>query len=177
LKILVNDDTWTINGRLQNIYENIGLLQISASKFNLSNVLPLWIEHLCLHASSHPDADTALFLCLDKNIRLQAIEPELARQYLADLLTLYQQGISSPLPFFPKAGSAWMESWKKNENRSEALSSANRKWNGNSNYPGENEDFYTCIILQNHNWIPDEEFSKYTQRILEPLHSYLEPMT
>lgn len=177
LTLTRNKEAWRMCGRLHHVYENTGLLLLSASKYNLANVLPLWIEHLCLHASKHPAAGTALFISRDASMQLQAIDADLAHQYLTDLVTLYEQGLSSPLPFVRKSAATWMESFAHNADPVRALNEAKKKWVGNHNYPGENQDFYASLILRGHNWIPDDDFAEYAQRILEPLYHCLEPLT
>lgn len=177
LKLTINGKTWQMGGRLQHSYEHIGLLQLSASKYALSNVLSLWIEHLCLHAIKHPLAGTSLFISRDLNIQLQAIDSELARVQLTDLVAIYTQGLLSPLPFMRKSASAWMQSWNKNQDPHKALDDARKKWNSGYNYTGEKEDFYIQLMLRGYDWTLDESFAEYAQRILEPLQAQLEPLT
>lgn len=177
LRLALDGQAWQMSGRLHHAYEKIGLLQLSASKYELSNLLPLWIEHLCLHALKHPLAGTSLFISRDANFQLQAIDSGLARKLLTDLVTIYQQGLSSPLPFMRKSASAWITSWNKNQDPRKALDDARKKWNSSYNHTGENEDFYIQLILRGHDWTPDEDFARYSRAILEPLQAHLEPLT
>lgn len=175
LKLAINGKSWQLAGRLQHTYKDIGLLHISASKYELHKVMPLWIEHLCLHASKHPHASIARFICKDASKQLMEIEADLAHKYLTDLVELYESGLSSPLPFMPKSSSAWMEAYA---NNTDALKAAYSKWktNGWKGHTGENEDFHTSLILRGQDWEPDEDFAIYAQRILEPLYNCLEPL-
>ncbi len=178
LKLAINGKAWQLAGRLQYAYEDIGLVQISASKYELYKVMPLWIEHLCLHASKHPQAGTSRFICKDATMQLQAIDAKNALEHLKVLLEVYETGRSTPLPFMPKSSSKYVETWVESEDKEKAIRAAKRTWNNRqqNSYSGENEDFFVTLILREHEWEPDEGFANYALRILEPLKNCLEPL-
>ena len=178
LKLAINGKAWQLAGRLQYAYEDIGLVQISASKYELHKVMPLWIEHLCLHASEHSQAGTSRFICKDASMQLQAIDAKSALEHLKVLIELYETGLSSPLPFMPKSASKYVGTWAKTEDKERAIKAAQGAWDNKQpkRYTGENEDFFANLVLRGHEWEPDEDFANCALRILEPLQNCLEPL-
>jgi exodeoxyribonuclease V gamma subunit len=178
LKLPINGKAWQLAGRLQYAYEEIGLLQISASNYELHKVMPLWIEHLCLHATEHPQAGTSRFICKDASMRLPTIDAKSALEHLKVLIELYETGLSTPLPFMPKSSSRYVAKWAETEDEEKAINEALKAWDNKqpNRYTGENEDFFTSLMLRGHEWKPDEDFADYALRILDPLQSCLEEL-
>jgi len=199
LQLPAGDRPWQLAGRLQHLYQGEGLLQLSASRYRLADLLPLWIEHLCLHAGADPRAGKARYACRDRLATIMPIPPDEARERLDDLLDLYRQGLSRPLPFPPRTASAWMAAWKNKPNNKAmekaaleggtgdpaaaemaareqaAFKAARGEWNTASEYhTGEREAFHFRLLLNNRDWQPDETFAATARRILEPIHQYLE---
>ena len=141
--------------------------------------MPIWIEHLCLHASEHPQAGTSRFICKDASMQLQAIDAQSALEHLKVLVELYETGLSTPLPFMPKSASKYVETLLKNKDNDKSIQAAKRTWDNKqqNRYSGENEDFFASLVLRGHEWEPDADFADNALRILEPLQNCLEPLT
>jgi exodeoxyribonuclease V gamma subunit len=156
------------------------MLQILISKFNPGKLFPLWIEHLCMHASGQPSGTEnmpgdARLITPDNDICLRTISAESAREYLQQLIRLYQQGQNKPLNFIPKASAAWATSWFDVQDEDKAFAESAKAWHGSYYYPGENEDFYNRIVLRGYDWQPDEGFSEYAKMIFEPMLTNMVP--
>ena len=176
LDFATSDNRWQMSGRLQSVYKDTGLLQVSASKYKIINLLPLWVEHLCLHASAHSLAGTARFICRDNAYSLNSLDSEHAHDLLQELITIHECGLITPLPIVPSTSSAWFEKWSSNQNTDTATRDAIFKWNGNQNIEGEKENFETKLILRGNTWQPDNELGEWAQRIFTPLSEHITPL-
>ncbi len=178
LNLAINGKVWQLAGRLQHTYADIGLVQISASNYELHKVMSLWIEHLCLHASKHQQAGTARFICKNKAMQLHAIDAESALEHLKVLIEVYTTGLSSPLPFMPQSSSKYAATWTETKDKGKAIKAALKVWDNKqmNRYTGENEDFFATLALRGNAWEPDEDFANYALRIFNPLQNCLEPL-
>ncbi len=91
---------WQLTGTLEGLYES-AQLEICGSEPSAKDRLSAWIRHLALGASSSAGPLRTVLVSATGSLEHQPVED--ARARLADLLTIYEQGLRSPLPFFPKA--------------------------------------------------------------------------
>ena len=89
-------------GWLSNVYET-HMVNVAPNRLNAKLVLKLMIEQACLNVMGVQK--TAVLICQDHSITLQAKQVSEAREYLLELCKLYQQGLETPLAFLPET--AW----------------------------------------------------------------------
>lgn len=122
----------------------------------------LWIRHLVMHLVAPPEvARSSWFVARDRELGLGDIAaPEAA---LADLADLFQEGLSRPLPYFPRAAFAMLAA-------RDPLAGARGAWRGSdaSPVPGESADPYFDLAFRGLDPI-GKEFSDLVQRILGPI--------
>ncbi|NTU53523.1 MAG: exodeoxyribonuclease V subunit gamma [Chlorobiaceae bacterium] len=123
-------------GRLDHLLPT-GQLLYRCARLRAQDRLRSWICHLVLHAMSHDAAHDTRLVTLDRAIRYRPVEG--ATERLETLITLYRQGLSEPLPFFPRASIAWAEKAEKSER--ERIAAATAEWReGYGGREGEGSD-------------------------------------
>ncbi len=173
LHLSAEKNCWQLSGRISGAYSRHGLLEITASKYSLIKMLPLWIKHLCLHASGHNPEGMAHFIGLDANAAFGPVPKDESRKYLGELLTLYEAGLEMPLAFPVRTVSAFIEKLAIKQNHETALSTARDTWLGAFNRTGDRENYHHRIILHAHQWQPDDSMADVAHTILDPLTIYL----
>ncbi len=168
LQLTINKNHWQLSGRVNGVYSQHGLLEITASKYSLTKLLPLWIRHLCLHASGHHSA-TSRFIGLDQMRTLKPVTTDKAREHLSNLLALYEAGLVAPLAFSDYTSATFIEKLNSNGDEEKALKAAQGKWLGGFKQHAEGDDFHNRIVLHNHQWQPDETMTDLAHLILDPL--------
>ena len=170
-------NSWRIVGRLHRCYADTGLLELSPSKYCAVDVLSLWIEHLCACAAGSAPGGESLFVARDKACRLAPVADGEALELLAGLVSVFEAGQVSPLPFSRKASSAWIEKWSKSGDEAAALKSARSAWRSRPGYPGDGGDFYVQLLLRGREWEPDEAFAAVAKAVLEPMQQHMEALS
>ncbi|MEI8033497.1 MAG: exodeoxyribonuclease V subunit gamma [Chlorobiaceae bacterium] len=133
-----------LTGKLDRITESGQLFYRCASMKEIDRIRS-WISHLALNASNTEGYPKESFLVMrDKTVRYSAVID--ARLHLETLLSLYWRGLSEPLPFFPKASTAWSLALGKSDE--ERLKAAAKAWaEGYGDIEGEGSDpaFSRCF--------------------------------
>jgi len=127
---------YRLTGRLDHLLPT-GQLLYRCSKMRENDRIRSWIRHLvlCSGGSRHPQ-ETRL-LMLDRALRYTSVAD--AASHLDTLLSLYRQGLTEPLPFFPRASMAWAGKADKSER--ERLEAAVAAWReGYGGREGEGTD-------------------------------------
>src|SRR5579885_994529 len=133
-------------------------------------LLECWIEHLAL-GTRQSGVASGIHL-LEDEIRLAPVgEPAKA---LGELLTLFREGLSKPLHFFPRAAFAFDAAAAKGN---DALAAARREWEGGEYHRGEGENAYYRLAFGDTpvDRILDDSFAALARRVCEPLRRHLEP--
>ncbi|WP_422133523.1 exodeoxyribonuclease V subunit gamma [Endozoicomonas sp. ALD040] len=153
--------------------QNSGLLRYRAAGLKAKDKLFAWIEHLLycasLESESHSGGHTRL-MGLDDEILFTPIARQQARAYLGDLVSLYLQGQTRPVPFFPTTSQAWLE---KEDDEEKARKAAETAFYGGFKIHGEVENVYI------HRTFPElepifDEFTNLSRLILEPMARTIE---
>lgn len=142
------------------------LLRISASKAHGRVLLPFWIQHLCCCAASLTSGSAELH-CSDASHALAPLAPALAREHLAELLHIYHQGLSRPLPLFPQASCAYAQALRKSGEPHEAMARARARFLGDGT--GEGSERSVRRVFAEPIQALDEEFAKLAERVFNPL--------
>lgn len=123
--------------------------------------LDLWIRHLSLAAAGAHDGSAATQLSSDDSFRLRA--PGDAVAVLADLIALYRDGLTAPLPFYPKA--AWRLVGEKR-----GLADVTKEWIGGFRAPSpESQEPSVRLVRRGLPATLDETFVACAHRVFEPL--------
>lgn len=166
LVLALRDETWTLQLGLGDMRPS-GLVRYRYDDARASDVLSAWLAHLALCVVA-PDgvprhtwwhARDAVY-----HWRPVADAPAL----LADLMTLYRDGMARPLPFFPKSAWAWAS-----QRRSRAR--AENKWHGGQRPAfGERNDAAIRLAFRGRPDPLDEQFYALAERVFDPLWAHLD---
>jgi len=151
-----------LSGRLERITAQ-GLWRLRFGSTRPQDLLRLWIDHLLLQLAAPPGVVKQSVLLANNGVTLL---PPLdgAAAALAELLALYRQGQSAPLPFYPKTAWAWLE----------GKSSWRNAWFGNSfqKTPGERDDAYLRLALRDRSDDPlGAAFQQLAAQVFGPLRA------
>ncbi|MFZ5571135.1 MAG: exodeoxyribonuclease V subunit gamma [Thermodesulfobacteriota bacterium] len=140
-----------------------------------------WIHHLVLNSLSPANypRETVLVALQDESrsrsqvARRRFSPPAHCRETLLELLTAYGQGLSRPLPFFPRTSMAYMVSLRsRGRSPDEALEAARKSWEGGLHAPGEGNDPYYRRCFADRD-ILDREFAETAERLLGPVIDHM----
>ncbi len=141
----------TLHGELSGRYPR-GHVYWTNSLLHGRILLPVWLEHLFLSAVAPEDQRCETIVIgrgSDKGaaqvLRLSPVRE--AASVLLDLVTLFADGLSEPMPFFPKSGLVFARTiasgkGTEQERRISAFAKAGEEYLGNDFMPGEGEDPY-----------------------------------
>lgn len=149
IELAVGD--FKINGSLEKL-GNKSLVQYRYAKMTSKDVIRSWISHLvftrCKESNSAATDRFTFFIGKDGIYKYNSTSKN--GHYLADLLNLYWQGLSKPLPFFPNTSYVFAREIHKGHSEQEALQKASSEWEGNSfNLRGEKNDPYNLLCCKN----------------------------
>ena len=178
-------EEWILQGRLPAHHlDTTGqrlLVRASGSGFRFADLLPLWVEHLCLHAGG--DRARTWYLCRDGIHGIGPVEADRARQLLGELVGHYVRGRRTPLPFLRESSSAWMAEFRTDKGKAEkdapegrarrALQQARSRWHGYRHHRGEREQPHCQVLLRGRRWEPDQALADITAALLGPLAEHL----
>ena len=124
----------------------------------------LWVSHLALCASDTSYTRSSQVFGPDQAESFDVIgEPH---TLLADLIAVYQEGLTRPLPFFPRSA------WEYVSTTGDPAKAAARTWAGNDYAWGESEDAYNQLAFRDSGIeILEGEFEQLASRILGPLQA------
>jgi exodeoxyribonuclease V gamma subunit len=139
-------DGFSITGRLTNIYES-GMLNFRYAKMKAKDVIRTWIYHLFL-CSQHPDLfQKTVLICMDKTYVFEPVEK--SPEYITLLLSLYWNGLSKPLHFFPDLSKEYVEQIHiRGKEKREALRIIENRWRGSDYAIGLSEDPYYNLCFR-----------------------------
>lgn len=142
-----------LTGWLTQCYQS-GLIRYRSGKIRAQDYLAAWIDHLAMSASGH--AKKTHIIGYDrKEGALHLIYPEIAdaqyaKQLLTELVRLFFEGMTKPLPYFPKTALACVEAgfsrgqWVDDEEKS--LKKMADAFNDGFMSPGEGNNAYISRI-------------------------------
>ncbi len=159
-------------------------------------LLPVWLEHLFLSAVGPDDQrceTTVIGRGRDKGsaqvLRFSPV-PE-AASVLLDLVSIFANGLSAPLVFFPKSGLAFAQAIHSGKGTDEerqigAFAKAEAEYLGNDFAPGEGEDPYcrqlftdTLPVLDGYTLYSEDNsppFAELATRIFLPMLNHMEEL-
>lgn len=148
-----------------------GLLRYRAAPIKGKDIITGWLEHLCYCAMGNKLKTTLVGIDAEKDLTLthcfQPLSATQAIKYLSELIEIYIEGISKPLPFFIETAFVWFE---ERQDKNKAYKKAKLKFEGNtfvSNNFSEGADPYIARIYPNFDEIYDSMLL-LSKRILAP---------
>ena len=134
-----------------------------AGKLRPIDRIELYVKHLFLQLYKGFSGE-ACFYATDENLALLPEQDPI--QKLADMLNLYLQGLSSPLPFFAKSSFAYAYNFHF-KGESAANNEAMNVWSGNGMFNGEAQDPYNWVIHKG-NLPQEDQFSAIALKVFTP---------
>ncbi len=164
-QIEIND--FRLQVRLPEIYER-GLIQVRYAKQRAQDILRSWIYHLAF-CEVRPQKRKRPSVLIFKNIAWQFNPVDLQRQFLADLIDVFKQGLENPLHFFPNASLEYVKQEQlKGKSKTSALKMAQKKWLSTDFARGESDDPYFDICFKMVDPF-DASFQEIAKTVFEPL--------
>ncbi|WPL15742.1 Exodeoxyribonuclease V gamma chain [Thiorhodovibrio winogradskyi] len=136
-----------------------GLVLTRPAKLKPKDRLNAWVRHLvlCAAAPAGVKASTA-YVAEDVTLMLDAVQDPVDQ--LADLLALYWEGLSRPVPFFPATSFAWCD-----QQTDEAVANS---WDGGYYAAGESQELAVRMAFRGQDALADP-FKALALRIYQPI--------
>jgi exodeoxyribonuclease V gamma subunit len=155
--------------RLQTSLDNVtseGLIGHSVGKPSPHDLLKFWLSHLALNMSGGVAGGSSRILTPNKTVTFRPVNNAL--EILADLVSLYREGMTQALAFFPRSAWAYVATTGDPETASA------RAWQGSEYKVGEGDNMYYALAFRD---IWDDvlvgEFPKLAARVYGPLRDHL----
>jgi exodeoxyribonuclease V gamma subunit len=163
ITIDLNVNEWHIQGQIDNITIN-GIFNSRIGRLRSKDRLTLWLQHLilCIIKPTNIPSLNSLYISEDAEWRLMNISEPIP--LIQDLLTLYAQGLSSPLQFFPDSS---LTCYEHGMNSKELY----KHWNDPNSFTTESQNLAVRIAFRGRNPI-DETFADIATRIFAPIKKY-----
>lgn len=149
-----------------------GLCAYRLAKITAFDRFQLWLRHLILCWLKPPGVNLqSQFVAEDTHLSFAPVTDD-AKDLINQLLSHYNRGLSTPLPFFVKSSLAYCESLRINGDIDVAKTAAAKVWNpaayGNSFGFGESENAYYQVVYRHTDPI-DSDFCNVAEEILMPM--------
>ncbi|HEY3491273.1 MAG TPA: exodeoxyribonuclease V subunit gamma [Candidatus Deferrimicrobiaceae bacterium] len=135
-----------LSGRIDDIRSDI-MLRYRCASLKPRDRLTGWIDHLILSATrtaGYP-AETILLGKDGEEVRFTAVDDPAAP--LTGLLSIYWQGLSEPIPFFPASAYEYAKASATGSPAGEALSAALKAWRSSPFARGEGDDRWLAMAF------------------------------
>ena len=140
-------------GWLTHNYQS-GLVRYRSGKIRAQDYLAAWIDHLCCNVIGNPQTTHIIGYDKKEGVVHLTLSPlsdvQTAKQTLGELVRLFYQGMTQPLPYFPKTALAGVEAgfsrgkWVDDEEKS--LKKMADTFNDSYAFTGEGRDSYISRI-------------------------------
>lgn len=162
---------FTISGRLDSLLDN-HLIRYRYGNLRAKDYLHTWLCHLVLNlcAPRGYPAVSKLVGLEDKKWHAVTFEPvSEPGSILHELLSLYWEGLSTPLRLFPESSLSYVDMvCRKKKSPQEALSKVKPLWEGNDYRKGEGEDPYYRLVFRSEAPL-DADFEKISLMVFQPI--------
>lgn len=139
-----------------------GLIDHSVTDLGVRDLLRFWFSHLCLNASPGGAAAVSTLMGPERALEFGAVEKP--SDLLADMLHLYREGLTRPLPFFPRSAWAYASAG------GDPMKAALKTWEGSRFSRGESEDTYNQLAFRDSDSdLLEGEFELLAQKVFSPL--------
>ncbi len=150
-----------------------GLVRYRSGKVRAQDRLTAWLDHVCLSAMGI-EQRTHL-VGTDDHLQYQALGSEQAKSYLKEVIALYYEGLTQPLPYFPKTALAGIEAhfgrdgeWKSDEKTNlQADKKRQTCFNDGYLFAGEGANDYIRRVWPEWSEPLNEQLSQLASRVLQ----------
>ena len=176
LEIALNVAGFKISGTMDNV-GTAGMVLYRYAALKPKDMIRSWICHLILNrqqTENLPDAIRQTILAgKDRTILFHPVEAN--SSLLEQLLSIYWQGLTEPLDFFPRASFIFAQAVHNGKSEQEAWQRAAREWEGNRHTgPGEKYDPYNTLCCKS-NQLSEKNFANLAKKIFLPLLAHQAP--
>ena len=155
--------------RLRTSLDNVtseGLIGHTVGKPSPHDLLKFWLSHLALNISAGVGAGSSRMLTPDKTVTFSPVNNAL--EILGDLVSLYREGMTQALAFFPRSAWAYIATTGDPETASA------RAWQGSEYKVGEGDNMYYALAFRDTwNNVLAGEFPRLAARVYGPLRDHL----
>jgi len=143
----------TITGRIQNHFEK-GLVFYRPATAKANDFIECWLNHLMVNIHQRSPLST-WFAGKKKVYQFSPVDD--SKSLLENLITLFVEGQSTPLHFYPASSYEFAKSVMEGTFEHKALIKAQKQWNPNeyTDYPSESENPYYERYFQHQNPFDD----------------------
>jgi len=155
--------------RLQTSLDNVtgeGLICHSVGKPSPHDLLKFWFSHLALNTSAGVTSGCSRMLTPGKTVIFSPVDNAL--EILGDLVSLYREGMTRALAFFPRSAWAYVAT------TGDPKTASARAWQGSEYKTGEGENMYYALAFRD-TWdtVLVGEFPRLAARVYGPLRDHL----
>ena len=170
LTISLQVGEFNIDGCLPGVYDH-GMIHVRFAQFNARDLVRCWITHLLLCAVDPGGSKKqSTYLARDRTVVYEHVNN--CRDVLKQLLLGYWEGLSTPLPFYPKSTYAYAHArLDQKKSREIALDKAITVMQGGAFTSGEIEDPYLNFYFDE-SPLFDTKFEHTALDFFEPLFKY-----
>jgi len=173
LEVSLDINDFKISGDLGNLTET-GMVQYRHATIKPKDVIRGWISHLVLNSINNhdrPGPETSTFLAGKDRIYKYLPVPQ-SSVYLKQLLSLYWQGLSEPLHFFPRTSFVFARGIYKGKEEQQALHKAKNEWEGTAyTLNAEKNDPYNSLCFKNMD-LADTLFMEQAKKFFLPVFEH-----
>jgi exodeoxyribonuclease V gamma subunit len=162
--------------RLQGSIQNLrpaGLIHHRFAKLKAKDRIGNWLEWLVLNLLlPETRSQQSILLGLNQKNGIQILTADAVQEpedYLVELLTLYQEGLTRPLPFFPRASTAYVQGLT-GKAPAKALLQAEKAWYGSELFSEKDDPYFNKCF--GHKYPLDDEFTDISKAVLMPVFSH-----
>lgn len=161
----IDGESWRLTGDLTELRPR-GLVCWRYDELRPNDRLAGWIQHLFINALAPVGVEPVTqWIARTGGYELPALAN--AQDHLVTLITLYRDGQTRPLPFFPKSAWAYVDAWDEAD-PPKALKAAKKKWEvGYSGY-GESTDSAYALALRGVTEALDDDFERCAKAVFLP---------
>jgi len=164
-QIEIND--FRLQVRLPEIYED-GLIRVRYAKQRAQDILRSWIYHLAF-CEVRPQKRQATSILIFKDTAWQFNPVGHHRQFLGDLLAVFERGLEKPLHFYPNSALEYVQQRQlKGKSKATALKIAQKKWFSTDFSRGESDDPYYDICFKTVDPL-DATFQELANTVFKPI--------
>jgi exodeoxyribonuclease V gamma subunit len=159
-------DPFSLTGQIESIYGG-RIVQFRCASLKPKDRLRAWICHLARCAADSDAAPETVLIGVDEVVKFSPLENALA--ILANLLEIYWNGLSRPLPFFPLSALEYAKAKLSPYAKTSPANKARQAWYGSrGNNDGEKNDRYYDFCFPDGDPL-DQEFTRLALEVFEPM--------
>ena len=163
LPLSLEGESWTIRAAYADLRAT-GLVRCEAGQLKAGHLLEAWLHHLLL-ASTSDEPRPTVWLTADTTVTLRV--PDSPQPILLDLFSLYRQGLTRPLHFFPESALVFLQNDRKlGKAKGRFTPTAHAPWN-------EGGDAAIRLALRECTDPLDDEFISLSERVFSPLLQHM----